>query len=175
MAESAGPIIVTAELAPADQAWAEALRRAHFPAARNLVPAHISLLHHLPPARAAELRGLLAALVAGPGPQARLAGLRSLGRGVAIDVESPGLLAIRAEIAARFEADLVPQDRHGPRLHVTIQNKVAPDVAARTLAGLRAGFAPRASTIAALACWHYRGGPWHALARYPFRGSGRST
>ena len=37
----AGPLIVTAELAPADFAWLNALRRQHYPAERNQLPANI--------------------------------------------------------------------------------------------------------------------------------------
>ena len=48
------PLIVTAEL-PADvMAWADGLRRAHFPPERNQVRAHVTLFHALPPAGIAD-------------------------------------------------------------------------------------------------------------------------
>ena len=40
MDEDAAPLILTLGLDAATQAWLEAMRRAHFPPARNLVPAH---------------------------------------------------------------------------------------------------------------------------------------
>lgn len=168
------PIIVTAQLAPADHGWANGLRRTHFPPERNVVPAHITLFHHLPPGVAGELNGLLADMVQTMPPvQARIDRLVSLGRGIALGVECPELLALRATLAERFACLLTPQDAARPRLHITIQNKVTPDKARETLTQLQAGFAPRAITIAALCTWYYRGGPWEPLARHPFRGAAR--
>ncbi|RZL99804.1 MAG: 2'-5' RNA ligase family protein, partial [Sphingomonas sp.] len=45
----AAPIIVTAVFGAEDFAWADGLRRAHFPPDRNIVPAHLTLFHHLAP------------------------------------------------------------------------------------------------------------------------------
>ena len=53
-------LIVTAMLPPDIFAWAEGLRRAHFPPERNLVPAHLTLFHALPPSAEDEARRLLA-------------------------------------------------------------------------------------------------------------------
>jgi hypothetical protein len=167
---NSGPIIVTAELNRPDQNWAQALRRAHYPPERNQVPAHISLFHHLPPSLEQEVRGILADAVKTPKLAARIEGVRSLGRGVAIEIACPALLDIRAIMADRFAHHLIPQDRHPSRPHITIQNKVAPDVAAATFAALKDGVVPRATTIAALSCWHYDDGPWLPIARYAFRG-----
>jgi len=162
-------LLVTAQLARADQSWAERLRRAHYPPERNQVPAHVSLFRHLPPSLEEELRGLLRALVACPRPAARIEELRSLGTGVAIAIASPELQAIRAAIAERFDRHLIPQDRAAPRLHITIQNKVTPAVAAATLAAL-SPMEPRATHVAALVCWRYRDGPWEMVSRHAFRG-----
>lgn len=164
------PIIVTATMGAADFAWADGLRRAHFPPERNFLKAHITLFHHLPPARLPELARRLAEECRAGAPQARLAGVRFLGRGVAFDVESPGLLAIRERIADAFATDLIPQDRQRPRLHITVQNKVEPAAARALHAGLSAVFVPRPLAIAGLAAWHYRGGPWEAAGSWQFRG-----
>lgn len=165
-----GPLIVTAQMGTADQAWAERLRRAHFPPERNQVPAHISLFHHLPPSMVEELRGLLAGYAAAPAPAAELTELFSLGRGVALKLRCAALLTIRNEIAERFEHHLTPQDRAPPRLHITVQNKVDPAQARATLETLRAQISPRPLSIAALMLWSYRGGPWDLVSRHPFRG-----
>ena len=56
----AGPLIVTAELGSDDFAWLNGLRRQHYPADRNVVPAHMSLFRALPPSAEAEIRHVLA-------------------------------------------------------------------------------------------------------------------
>ena len=145
------------------------MRTAHFPPERNVLAAHLTLFHHLPPAVLPELKRRLSAATRGvPPPPARAAGLIDLGRGVAVRIESAGLEAVRAELAAAFASLLTPQDRAGRRPHVTVQNKVAPAEAKATLALLRAGFEPRPVRIAGLAAWYYRGGPWEAVSRHMF-------
>lgn len=167
------PIIVTALMGQADFAWANDLRRTHFPPERNHVPAHISLFHHLPPARLDELMRMLRDLSAESPPPARLADLLFLGRGVALRVESPDLLAMRDHIAWHFQTDLIPQDQGTPRLHITIQNKVEPAVAKALHSALSAGFRPRPLAIVGLAAWHYLGGPWQLAGQVKFRGTRR--
>jgi hypothetical protein len=164
------PIIVTALMGAADFAWADGLRRAHFPPERNWLGAHITLFHHLPPSALGEVAGRLKRLGAGPRPTARLTDVMLLGRGVAYRVESPELLAMRAELADAFAGMLTPQDQAKPRLHITIQNKVTPDAAKALADKLRADFRPRPLAIAGLAAWHYRGGPWELAMKAMFRG-----
>ncbi|URW76787.1 2'-5' RNA ligase family protein [Sphingomonas donggukensis] len=169
MSESAAPIIVTAVLGAEDHAHLDGLRRAHFPLERNHLAAHLTLFHHLPPDVAPELKQRLTALTRGEAPpRAWLGGVMSLGRGVAFRVESPELEAMRADLADAFAPLLTPQDRAGWRPHVTIQNKVAPAVAAALKAELEAGFVRRPLAIAGLASWWYRGGPWEALSVHKF-------
>lgn len=165
----AAPIIVTALIGEPDFAWLDGLRRAHFPSARNHLSAHLTLFHHLPPSVEAELKALLGTLVRGGAPEARVAGLLNLGRGVAFRVESAALAEIRAQIADRFDALLLPQDRAGWRAHVTIANKIEPSAARELLDHLSQDFRPRPLKLAGLAAWWYRGGPWEKLAAYPFR------
>jgi hypothetical protein len=162
------PIIVTALLGPADFAWADALRRAHFPPERNVLRAHLTLFHHLPPTVVRELGDLLKSEARAPAPAARLASLVSLGGGVAYAVDSPDLRDIRARIADRFAPLLMPQDRNAWRAHITVQNKVKPDVARRLLAELDREFSPRPLAIAGLAAWWYRGGPWENIGAWSF-------
>lgn len=163
------PIIVSALFGPADHAWLDGLRRAHFPPERNQLAAHLTLFHHLPPSAAPELKRRLTELTRGQAaPPARAAGLISLGRGVAIRIDAPGLAAMRADLAHAFAGLLTPQDQAGWRPHVTIQNKVAPAEAKALLATLQPGFTPRPVAIAGLAAWWYRGGPWEPLSRHMF-------
>jgi hypothetical protein len=165
----AAPIIVTAILGDADFAFFDALRRAHFPPARNQLSAHLTMFHHLPPSLAGELADRLRGATRGvPPPAARVAGLLNLGGGVAYRIDSPGLATIRGELADAFAGLLTPQDAAGWRAHVTVQNKVPTAVARETHAELAKGFAPRPLTLAGLASYHYRGGPWEPIGRYRF-------
>ena len=96
-----GPIIVTALLGDADFAWADGLRRAHFPAERNRVAAHLTLFHHLAPSLGDELaRRLVAETRQEPPPPARIAGVMRLAQGTAFRVDSAELEVIRAEARA---------------------------------------------------------------------------
>jgi hypothetical protein len=165
-----GPLIVTADFAPADSAWLEGLRRAHYPAERNRVPVHLTLFHALPPSSEEELRRQLALQAAGPAPLAMIAGLMDLRGGVAFRVVSDDLDSIRNEIADHFHGLLSAQDSVGWRPHVTIQNKVPPKAARALLTNLERDFRPRPLGIAGLALHRYRDGPWETLARYSFRG-----
>lgn len=164
------PVIVTALMGDADFAWADGLRRAHFPPARNKIPAHISLFHHLPPARLDELKTLLKSLCARPRPKAEVVSVMDLGGGVALRVDSPDLIDLHARVAEWFAADLIAQDRGRPRLHITVQNKVQRDVAQALFREMSAGFVPRSLSITAIGLWAYMGGPWDALGKVAFRG-----
>jgi hypothetical protein len=165
------PIIVTATIGPQDFAWADGLRRAHFPAERDQLPAHLTLFHHLPPSSLDSLKRMVASeLRSTRPPAARVARLLSLGRGVALGIDSPGLVAIRARIAEAMHGQLTPQDQAAWRPHITVQNKVAPSEARALLQALRVDFEPRPITLTGLAAYWYRGGPWEPIAEWRFRG-----
>lgn len=164
------PLIVTAELPEALQSRADQLRRLHFPPERNQLKAHVTLFHALPPSVEDELREALATEARAGPPEARLSGVMNLGRGTALRIESPAMLAIWERLADRFHGLLTSQDEHTPRLHVTIQNKVAPSVAKGLQQQLASTFEPRDFAFAGLALHRYRGGPWAFVKRWPFRG-----
>ena len=168
-APTPAPIIVTALLGAEDQAWFDGLRRRHFPPERNVLAAHLTMFHHLPPSSADELKRRLTRETRGfVAPDARVAAPFSLGKGVAHRIDSPGLQAVRARLAEAFAGLLTPQDQAGWRAHVTIQNKVAPAAAKALLAELSGGFESRPVRVAGLAAWWYRGGPWEPLSRHSF-------
>lgn len=165
------PLIVTAELPAHLQSWAERLRRTHYPSKRNHVPAHVTLFHALPPSCEDELHeALTAAARDNPLAPARLDGIVSLGRGTAIRLASPAMLALRAELARQFHGLLSPQDRPEPRLHATVQNKVSEREARALQAELAGTVRPRDFRFAGLALHRYRGGPWEFVKRWSFRG-----
>ena len=167
----AGALIVTAEIGPGDLAWLDRLRRAHYPAERNRVPAHLTMFHALPPSAEGEVRASLAALASGPRPAASIEGLMDLGGGVAFRVVSVELDRIRRELAEQFHGMLSAQDSGGWRPHVTIQNKVAPMQARALIAELSVQFRPRPLAIGGLGLLRYLDGPWEPIANYSFRGS----
>jgi len=165
------PIIMTAQMGRAEFAWADSLRRRYFPPERNQISAHITLFHHLPPQALDEIKSAVIAMTSGlPKPEAKLAGLIHLGRGVAYQLHAPDLLAMRMALADRFAGLLVAQDQHTPRLHITVQNKVIPREAKRLFEELSAQFEPRPFAIHGIGLHYYVDGPWQDIGIWPFRG-----
>jgi len=164
-----GPIVVTALFGDGDNGWIQELRRRHYPAERNQVPAHLTLFHHLPPSLEAELSRRLAAAAAAPPPRAEVAGLIDLGAGTALRIGSEELESLRGDLAEAFHGLLTPQDAAPWRPHVTIQNKVEPREARRLQQQLRGSFERRPLALKGLASWRYLGGPWAPLRTFPFR------
>jgi 2'-5' RNA ligase len=161
------PLIVTLAFDAASRDRFQAARDAWFPPERNVVPAHMTLFHHLPGERAPEVAARLAAVAAARAPiPVRVSGVMSLGRGAAYRIEAEGIARLRAEIAAGFE--LTDQDRAPARPHVTVQNKVGKDEARTCVEALRAGFAPWDGAATGLELWRYRGGPWEEAGRFDF-------
>ena len=165
------PFIVTAALPPDIHAWADGLRKAHFPPERNFLRAHVTLFHSLLPSLFDELQTVLPGFAAEyAAPRAAITGLMNMGRGTAIAVESPQMLSIRQAIADRFHGTLTSQDQHKPRLHITVQNKVSPDDAKTLQRELEPQVERREFAFPALELHIYRGGPWEFVKRWAFRG-----
>lgn len=165
------PLILTLAFDAPSFGRLDSLRREHFPPARNIVPAHLTLFHALPGAEEpAILADLAAACRDQQGPLTlAVTGLRFLGRGVAYALASPEVAALRGRLAGRWAAWLAPQDRQPFRAHVTIQNKATPE-GARALHGrLSATFVPFEVAAEGLTLWRYLGGPWEEVATVPFR------
>lgn len=165
----AGALIVTAQIAPDDAAWLDQLRRTHYPAERNRLPAHLTMFHALPPSVVGEVSSALRRAAARPPPKAWLEGLLDLGGGVAFRVVSDELDEIRYELADMFHGLLSAQDAGGWRPHVTIQNKVSPKVARSLLSDLRRDFRPRPIRIKGLGLDRYLDGPWEEIGSFVFR------
>jgi hypothetical protein len=174
----ADPFILTAALPTDLGAWAEGLRRAHYPIERNHLHAHVTLFHSFAPSLLEELKGFLPRVTAefAP-PEGAVKGVMDLGKGTAIALEAPQLLNLRAAVAEHFHGSLTAQDLHEPRPHITIQNKVTKDEARALQASLGPVLAPwigkGSFTFPALELWHYRGGPWERVKPFAFRGRER--
>jgi 2'-5' RNA ligase len=167
---TASPLVVTLTVDQDTQdAW-DALRRTWFPLERLVVGAHLTLFHALP----GEFAGTVLADcsdVAGGTPAFSLAvaGVRSLGRGVALAVSAPELPDLHATLGDRWRPWLTPQDRQPLRPHVTIQNKVDARVAAATMRVVRENFGPATARATGIAVWRYLGGPWEPVTGCRFR------
>lgn len=148
----------------------EALRRHWYPPGRNQVPAHVSLFHQLPGRELDAVKRRLKSVAAEcPPPRVTVAGVKSLGQGVALRLASPELAAVRAELAEGWDTLLIPQDRAGFDPHVTIQNKAGAAEARDCLRAMTASFVPFETRCVALALWRYLDGPWERLAEIGFR------
>jgi len=150
----------------------DGLRRRHFPAERNFIPAHLTLFHQLPGEELADIAARLHEITREAPPLSlAVTGLRLLGRGVAYSLESEVLAALRARLARHWSDRLTPQDRQGFRPHITVQNKVSPEAARTLQVALADGFTPFTAQGTGLLLWRYRGGPWEAAGTFRFGGA----
>ena len=168
---TAPPLILTAWLADKDQARFDSLRQAHFPPERNVIAAHLTVFHHLPGDDLATIRHCVQVACAHQPPErAAVTGLRSLGRGVAFEVQAPGLAAVRSKLVQAWHGSLTAQDRQGWRPHITVQNKVTPADASALLAAMRQEFVPFTMGVKGMQLWRYLAGPWEAVETFAFTG-----
>lgn len=164
------PLLVTAELPEDVLAWADALRRAHYPPERNRLRAHVTLFHALPPSVEAELLDILRDLARAVPPPARIDGLMKLGTGTALAVESPAMVALHGHVAERMHGLLTRQDAQPLRLHVTIQNKVTTQAARALQAELGPTLRPLAFRFRGFGLYAWEEGLWRPIRVVPFRG-----
>jgi 2'-5' RNA ligase len=163
------PLIVTLLLDEEAQGRFDRLRAAHFPAERNHLQAHVTMFHALPGEHLAEVTRELAEVADRTPFDVAVTGVRFLGRGVAIDLDAPELTALRRGLAGAFDPWLTRQDRQWSRPHVTVQNKVPPEVARALFAEMSASFVPETVTARGLGLWNYLGGPWSPAGEFTFR------
>jgi 2'-5' RNA ligase len=165
----APPLILTLQMDERSQKHFDHLRELHFPPERDYLRAHLTLFHKLPGEREAEISAELREICQDREPFTLTAtGLRSLGRGVAYELSSPQLLALRRELARGWEPWLGTQDRQGFKPHITVQNKVSPERAKALQENLQATFTPFEIEGLGLSVWRYLGGPWEPAATYLF-------
>ena len=164
------PLVLTLKLDSIAFERLNLLRQQHFPLKRNFLPAHVTLFHALPGNQESAIRQTLHALCQQTSKlSARFPKLRSLGGGVAIEIESPELIQVRNQLAQGWSGWLSAQDRQGYRPHVTIQNKVTSDEAHRLYEQLSQTWQPIEGSGEGLLLWHYRGGPWELAAEFEFK------
>ena len=164
------PLILTLQMDTASAATFTQLRRQHFPPTRNWLDAHMTLFHSLPLVASEEILQDVAELATETRAfSMRVERVRFLGAGVAFDLTSPNALELRRSLAERWRRLLGRQDMQwrGP-LHVTVQNKVRPEVARALHDELTRDFVPRDVSATGLELWRYLGGPWQAMGTWGF-------
>ncbi len=166
------PLVLTLRLDDATQARLDRERAAFFPPGRTAVGAHVTLFHALPGWGRPEVETVLQGHRSLPPFRVAVTEPFSLGRGVAYGLRSTELEALHRVLQDRWRDRLTAQDRQRLRAHVTVQNKVTPEVARETLARLRAAYVPVEATALGLELWRYDGGPWTPLGRHDFEGTG---
>jgi len=172
----AEPLILTLQMDASSQEHFDRLRELHFPPERNYLGAHLTLFHQLPGEREAEISTELREICREHEPLAlAVTGLRFLGRGVAYELSSPQLSALRRELARSWEPWLGAQDRQGFKPHITVQNKVSPEQARTLHQALQATFSPFEIDGPGLSLWRYLGGPWEPAGTYLLGSRPRET
>lgn len=167
----AAPFILTVQFDLETDAVFQRLRRSHFPPELDRVPAHLTLFHQLPGTMEREVVAAAAEVAAREAPFPVLVeGPTPLGRGVALKLSGAGLGRVRGALKERFRDHLTGQDRQKFRPHVTIQNKVTPERARRTLEAVARGFVPFEGRAEGIQLWRYRGGPWQPAGTIAFAG-----
>lgn len=163
------PLILSLQLDSESFAFFDAVRRLHFPAERNHIPAHLTLFHHLPGARLRAIERMLESIAAAnPVFRMRVTGLRFLGFGSAYQIDSGELSKLRSGLALEWMDHLTRQDAQPFRPHITIQNKVDGSDAKALYADLCASFEEFDISATGLLLWRYCGGPWELIREFRF-------
>ena len=164
--EDERPLVVTLQLEGAAQERFEAERAELFAPGRTAVGAHVTLFHALPAYLRRDVEGELEQLAAIPPFDVGVLEVFPLGRGVAYRLGAEQAQRLHRRLQDRWRPHLTRQDAQPLRPHVTVQNKVEPEVARATLARLRGAFSPEVVRAVGLELWRYDGGPWTLLRRW---------
>ena len=165
--------VVTLQLDTASFEWLQALRIEHFPSSRNWLPAHLTLLHTTSTEQINALKNRWDEFADMANLPVRFTGIRSLGGGTAVEVDSPGLNSCRQRLMGAMSGKFSRQDIQPFKAHVTIQNKVAPSEAKLLQERLRTTFAAREGLGCGVMLWRYLNGPWSFDSILPFNGTQR--
>jgi hypothetical protein len=160
------PLVVTLRLDRPARERSEAERTALFPRWRTAVGVHVTLFHALPGYLRQEVEAELGRLAGSLPLPVEITGVVALGRGVAYGLAAPQVQVMHRRLQDRWHTHLTGQDAQVSRLHVTVQNKVEPDVAEATVERLRDSFQSGRTRAVGLELWRYDGGPWTPLRRW---------
>ena len=164
------PLILTLELDPMTFAVLDQLRQQHFPPERNFLSAHVTLFHALPSEEETSIQQTLEQVCLETSTLVlEFPKVRSLGRGVAIEMDAPALVQLRNRLATCWIEWLTPQDRQAYRPHVTIQNKASSEAAQQLYRDLDQQWQPMKGQGEGLLLWTYQGGPWTLVRGFQFK------
>jgi hypothetical protein len=163
------PLIVTLTLDEASFTFFDTLRRKHFPPSVNFIAAHLTLFHHLPAANSSIVQDIISSTRHHTRFPLSITDVVSIGKGVAYKAESLQLMQMHYLLQKKWKAFLTSQDRQKLWPHITIQNKVSPDVARQTLLQLKDSFESFTVMGIGLSLYSYEGGPWKLAQHFPFR------
>jgi hypothetical protein len=168
--QTSSPLILTLKLDSIAFDVLDRLRQQHFPPDRNFLAAHITLFHKLPIEHELAIRKTLEDVCSTtPAVHLLFPTLRSLGRGVAIQVDCPELMRLRNHLAQQWNQWLSAQDKQRYQPHVTIQNKVTPSEAQYLYDQLTNGWNAFSGRGEGLLLWRYQGGPWELAHEFTFK------
>jgi 2'-5' RNA ligase len=162
------PLVVTLQLGKQAQERFDAERAELFPRGRTAVGAHVTLFHALPASICHDVEAELGRLAATPPFPVGITGVVSLGRGVAYRLTAPEAQLLHRRLQDRWRSHLTRQDAQPLRPHVTVLNKVEPDIARATFDRLRETFHQEMTRAVGVELWRYDGGPWTLLRRWAF-------
>jgi 2'-5' RNA ligase len=169
VAEGKRPLVLTLQLDERAQQRFQAERTELFPQGRTSVGAHVTLFHALPAYLRDDVEAKLDRLSSVTPPfDVEVTGVVALGRGVAYRLAAQEAQLLHRQLQDRWRSHLTRQDAQAFRLHVTVQNKVEPEIAKATLERLRRTFQPETTRAVGLELWRYDGGPWTLLRRWEF-------
>ncbi len=169
MPEELPPLLVTLKLDSAAFAHFDGLRRRYFPAARNKIPAHVTLFHALPGKEEPTIRQTLQNTCATAPFTLTTSGVWLLGQGVAYTLDAPELLTLHAGLQQHWWEHLSKQDRRRSyKPHITVQNKVSAEEAKALHAALAQSFLPVSITGEGLILWRYMEGYWQHVETFLF-------
>ncbi|ALJ00517.1 2'-5' RNA ligase family protein [Rufibacter tibetensis] len=164
----ANPLILTLTLNQEAFDFFTQLRTEYFPPERNYLQAHLTLFHHLPPSENSVLDTLTEICKHQKAMDLEVSDLMSLGNGVAFKIDSQELFELYKHLQSQWEPFLIPQDKQKLRPHITIQNKVKPEVAKETEKEVRQTFNPFRIIGTGFTLWEYMGGPWKLYHQFTF-------
>ena len=163
-------LILTLTLDDAIQQYFNNLRKAHFPPERNYLDAHLTLFHHLPAGETQIIEAISNTVSNFDKMQLQVTGVKNIGNGVAFAMECAQLQAMHKQLQQQWDTWLIPQDRQKLWPHITVQNKVNPDVAKSLKEKLEQEFTPFEITGTGLSLFEYQGGPWKFIREFEFSG-----
>lgn len=163
------PLILTLLTDEISGQYFNRLRSLHYPKYCNYVEAHLTLFHKLPADKAIIRNTLIEVCKRGP-IQLEVTGLKSMGTGVAFEIQSPELINLHKILQRKFSPFLIKKDRHTLWPHITVQNKVTAFKASQTLALLEKDFELFSVDGIGIGVWLYRGKRWEKKEEYRFTG-----